>query len=74
MMRKGPVVLFKAAARCKAAINCLAQVSFALKNGAGRQAEAKKFDFFEKKYILLVGYLFIICVCIYLHFSMYEYL
>ena len=30
-------------------INCLICISFAPKNGAGWQAEAKKFGFFEKK-------------------------
>ena len=40
-------------------INCLVCVSFAPKNGAGWQAEAKKFGFFEKKktkHILPVSY------------------
>ena len=30
-------------------INCLFCVSFATKNGVGKQAEAKKYEFFEKK-------------------------
>ena len=39
-------------------INCLVCVSFAIQNGASRQAEPKKFRFFEKNICILpVGYL-----------------